>query len=191
MILAMNHNLKWPILMLLALVFAAIISRVLWSKPTSPVTSFDECVAAGYPILESYPVQCKTPNGQTFVEDIGNAILKSGLILLETPRPNTVVSNPIFLSGMARGQWFFEASFPVVVLDESGKTIGSGIAKADGDWMTAEFVPFKAEIAFTAPTDSFGKLVLKRDNPSGLPANDDALIVPIKFENSSSTDSKI
>lgn len=29
--------------------------------------SYDECAAAGYPILESYPTQCRTPDGQTFV----------------------------------------------------------------------------------------------------------------------------
>jgi eight-cysteine-cluster-containing protein len=34
------------------------------------IKNFEECEAAGYPILESYPRQCKTPEGKTFVEDI-------------------------------------------------------------------------------------------------------------------------
>jgi hypothetical protein len=34
------------------------------------VKNFKECVAKGYPILESYPRQCKTPDGKTFVEEI-------------------------------------------------------------------------------------------------------------------------
>jgi len=31
------------------------------------VSNYNECVAAGYPVLESYPMQCKTPDGRTFV----------------------------------------------------------------------------------------------------------------------------
>ena len=33
------------------------------------IQSFNDCKAAGYPILESYPEQCKTPDGRTFVND--------------------------------------------------------------------------------------------------------------------------
>src|SRR3989344_5831665 len=33
------------------------------------ITNFDECVAAGYPIMESYPEQCATPDGRTFVNE--------------------------------------------------------------------------------------------------------------------------
>ena len=33
------------------------------------VSSFDECAAAGYPIMESYPEQCRTPDGRTFVNE--------------------------------------------------------------------------------------------------------------------------
>ncbi|MGB3345783.1 MAG: hypothetical protein WBA71_00810, partial [Candidatus Humimicrobiia bacterium] len=37
--------------------------------PTPDINSFEECVSAGYPVLESYPRQCKTPDGRTFTED--------------------------------------------------------------------------------------------------------------------------
>ena len=40
------------------------------------VQSFDDCVKAGYPVLESYPRQCKTPDGKTFTEDIGIETIK-------------------------------------------------------------------------------------------------------------------
>ena len=36
---------------------------------TGTVSSFKEC-AKLYPIMESYPRQCRTPDGKTFVEDI-------------------------------------------------------------------------------------------------------------------------
>ncbi len=38
------------------------------------ITNFDECIAAGYPAMESYPRQCAVPGGQTFVEVIGGAL---------------------------------------------------------------------------------------------------------------------
>ena len=38
--------------------------------PVSKINSFEDCVNAGYPIMESYPRQCKTPDGRTFTEII-------------------------------------------------------------------------------------------------------------------------
>ena len=34
------------------------------------ITNFDECVAAGNPVMESYPRQCIDSDGQTFVEEV-------------------------------------------------------------------------------------------------------------------------
>lgn len=42
----------------------------LFEKPEQTIMSFEECKAAGYPIMESYPEQCKTPDGRTFVRSI-------------------------------------------------------------------------------------------------------------------------
>ena len=39
------------------------------NKITDNITNFEECVAAGNPVMESYPMQCRA-NGQTFVEEI-------------------------------------------------------------------------------------------------------------------------
>ena len=145
------------------------------------VNSFDECAEAGYPILESYPPQCKTPDGKTFAEDIGNELEKQDLIRISNPRPNQTIESPITITGEARGFWFFEASFPVKLLDGDGNIIASGIAQAEGEWMTENFVPFKAELTFPQPTTSNGTLVLEKDNPSGLPENADELRVPVKL----------
>ena len=40
---------------------------------SAPITNFDECVAAGNPVMESYPRQCSA-DGQTFVEVIDEVI---------------------------------------------------------------------------------------------------------------------
>ena len=34
------------------------------------INSFEECVNAGYPVMESYPRQCATPDGRSFTEVI-------------------------------------------------------------------------------------------------------------------------
>lgn len=41
------------------------------------VTNFEECVAAGYPVMESYPEQCRTPNGETFIREVEENIYES------------------------------------------------------------------------------------------------------------------
>ena len=38
------------------------------------ITSYQECVDAGYPIMESFPEQCAVPGGDTFVNDIEEPI---------------------------------------------------------------------------------------------------------------------
>jgi len=143
--------------------------------------SFEECAGAGYPIMESYPPRCNVPGDGTFTQDIGNELEKMDLIVLERLRPNETVSSPLVISGRARGYWFFEASFPVELLDDSGSVIASGIATAQDEWMTEAFVPFSATLEFSSPVTEKGTLILKKDNPSGLPEHDDRLVVPVRF----------
>jgi eight-cysteine-cluster-containing protein len=33
------------------------------------ITNFEDCVSAGYPVMESYPRQCSVPDGGHFVEE--------------------------------------------------------------------------------------------------------------------------
>jgi len=147
-------------------------------EPT--VTNFDEC-GQYYAVMESYPRRCATPDGRTFTEDIGNELEKQDIINITSPRPNEIVGSPLVITGSARGMWFFEASFPVRLLDENGDELASGIATAEGEWMTEDFVPFTAELEFLLSGNGKGTLILERDNPSGLPENDDSLIVPVRF----------
>lgn len=113
---------------------------------------------------------------------------KSDLIKLNAPVPLATVSNPLQLAGEARGYWFFEASFPVFLTDWNGLIIAEGFATAESDWMTEDFVPFTATLDFVSPYNAEdpdfmqrGSLILQRNNPSGLPENDDALEIPVRF----------
>ncbi len=150
-------------------------------REKTSVTDFTTCAARGYPIMESYPRQCRTPDGYTFTENIGNELEKSDLIRLSAPRPNEEIASPLTITGEARGNWFFEASFPVRLKDANGVEIAVTPATAESDWMTTDFVPFSATLTFLTPTTDTGMLELHKDNPSGLPEYDDALIIPIRF----------
>ena len=106
---------------------------------------------------------------------------KSGLIKVKSPSAGSIIKSPVLIEGEARGFWFFEASFPISVVDARGKELGIGIAQAKDEWMTENFVSFRAEIDFSLPETDTGFLILKKDNPSGLSEHDDELLIPIKF----------
>lgn len=111
--------------------------------------------------------------------------IKNDKIVVDLPKPNEQVTSPVKISGKARGIWFFEASFPVIVKDSNGKVVGQAAAHAKGEWMTAEFVPFEAEVNYDLNeniSSKEGKIILKKDNPSGLPENDDSVEIPVKFK---------
>lgn len=125
----------------------------------------------------------------TVPDDVQAAIeAKRDLIVLENPAPLAVVESPLSISGTARGTWFFEASFPIVLVDWDGRIIAQHYATAEGEWMTEDFVPFTAELTFESPYNEGdpefmrrGALILQKDNPSGLPEHDDALEIPVRF----------
>lgn len=153
-------------------------------RNTPPATSFEECVAEGNPVMTSYPAQCISKAGKHFTENIGNELDKIDSIRLNTPRPNQTISSPLTITGVARGTWYFEADFPVMLTDWDGKIIAQGVAQAKDNWMTTDFVPFEATLTFTSDANAYsnrGTLILRKDNPSGLPENDDALEIPVVF----------
>ena len=94
---------------------------------------------------------------------------------------NAVVKSPLTVSGEARGNWYFEASFPVKILDANGNQLGIIPAQAQSEWMTTDFVPFSTSLVFSTSTTDTGTLVLEKDNPSGLPEHADEVRIPIRF----------
>jgi hypothetical protein len=105
---------------------------------------------------------------------------KSDLIYVDLPLPGSRIASPLRIHGYARGKWFFEGDFPVVLADTNGKFIAQGYATAKNGWMTEMFVPFESVIRFKPPrSGSKGTLVLRKDNPTGRPEFDDALEIPV------------
>ena len=102
-------------------------------------------------------------------------------INVSSPQPNSVVSSPLTVTGEARGSWYFEASFPVKLYDANNNLLAQAPAQALSDWMTTDFVSFSVTLTFPTPSTQTGTLVLEKDNPSGLPQNDDSVSIPVSF----------
>src|SRR3989338_2326525 len=68
--------------------------------------------------------------------DVRNISVKAG----DTVQP------PLTITGEARGSWFFEASFPIKVIDQDGNVLANSYVQAQSEWMTADYVPFQGEI---------------------------------------------
>lgn len=177
----MPKKIYFLILLLPLLMGASCYKQANTNQPAYTPSNFKECLASEAVIMESYPRKCMTADGTTFTEDIGNELEKTDLIKIDEPRPNIRISSPLNISGEARGYWYFEASFPVKLYDANNQLLASGIATAQSEWMTEDFVPYQASLNFNQPNTQYGTLVLERDNPSGMPENDDSLIVPIEF----------
>lgn len=128
------------------------------------------------PTVDTQPQATTTPDTAVQHPSLGD------LLVVESLSNNGTIASPLTITGRARGTWYFEASFPIEIKNASGTVIAQGPAKAQGDWMTQEFVPFKITLTFPAQAKgSKGTVVLHNDNPSGLPENDKKLEIPVTF----------
>ncbi len=106
----------------------------------------------------------------------------SDLIKVNYPKPNDVIKNPVSISGEARGTWFFEASFPITILDANRKVLAKVPMQATADWMTVDFVSFEGIVSFIKSTTTTGFIIFENDNPSGEPERSKSIEVPVRFE---------
>ena len=178
----------------LAVVFLLAAAGTLWFLPggdeAPAIASFEACAEADHEVLEGPPRRCRTPDGRTFVEgggtapaedEVPDAAATDSRVRVSSPRPNAVVSSPLEVSGAARGTWFFEADFPVRLLDGDGRELAATPAQAQGEWMTEDFVRYEATVTFGQPATRTGVLVLDRANPSGLAENAALTALPVRF----------
>jgi hypothetical protein len=181
---------KKPLLYIIILVIAAgIVAAVMRNRrsvQTVPILSFADCAKAGYPIMGSYPAQCRTPDGRLFTEEVAiQPTYANGSttdIVVTTPFPGGVTGKTFSVIGKARGPWYFEATFLLQVVAENGTVLATTPVHAQGDWMVTGFVPFKADITIPASYTGKAIIILKKDNPSGDPARDASLSIPITVE---------
>ena len=106
----------------------------------------------------------------------------SSRVKVTSPLKNATVGKTFTVTGEAPGAWYFEASFPVLVQDKDGNKIGQIAAQAQGVWMTEKQVPFIAKLIISGNYTGPATLVLLKDNPSGMPENDDSVSFPITIK---------
>ena len=111
----------------------------------------------------------------------GDTTVTQRPIHVSEPRAGATVTSPLKVTGEARGSWYFEASFPVRLVDSQGRVLDEAPATAQGEWMTEKFVPFGAVLTFQPPTGTSGRLILEKHNASGLPQHSDSVVIPVRF----------
>lgn len=110
-------------------------------------------------VLHEFSESAATPVRKEirFLEDSKN-------IVIDSPKFNEEIQSPLVITGKARGVWFFEGEFPVTLKDADGKVLVRSWARAEGSWMTTDFVPFKLEVKFHPPLTKTGVLVFEKSS---------------------------
>lgn len=161
----MKTRLWWTLI----IIMTAIVAVLAWLLFTIPAPQ------VGTATPSATTTQSGTAPGSTTTQPL------SARVVLTSPKANAAVGKTFVVAGAAPGNWFFEASFPIKVIDKDGNVLLNTYATAQGDWMTTEQVTFTANITITNYSGP-ATLALLKDNPSGLPEHDDAVSIPITIQ---------
>ncbi len=104
--------------------------------------------------------------------------------LLQTPRSGETVTGPLVIKGQVPKSWTFEGQFQMQLLDDRRHLILTDRVPVEWDnennKLTLDFIE-----SYNYQTQAkSGFLVLRNDNPSGLPENEKSFEIPIKFSSS-------
>lgn len=195
-------NTRKTVIIAAAVVIAVLVAAIVYvlvkdrdAEDEVRITSFEQCVAAGFEVAETDPPTCTTDDGETFTgvsveppdepteEAISTEVAsdKGIVVSVDSPLVGETISSPLTITGSVPGSWSFEASFGIELLDGNGEQVAESFAVIDGEWMTEDMVVFEATIEFTAPSTATGTLVLHKANPSDEPSRDDRVEIPIRF----------
>ncbi len=180
------------ILILTLTVVASTIYIALTTKtePVLSIRSFLDCKQAGYTISNSNPPLCTTPDGKKFTGEVTlseaplpehPSITASNSPIISSPHLDQKIASPVTITGSVVGSWYFEASFPVILTDTNGNILTQTTAQALSDWMSTSSVPFSTTLSWATTTATSGILILKKDNPSGMPEYDQQVSFPVFF----------
>jgi hypothetical protein len=97
MIMKPASHKKRNIIIILSIIFALLLAGAgayfFYFKKTLNATSYEACVAAGNPVMEAFPPQCKTPDGKTFTDTNATTTLEGTAVCLphkDTDGPQTL-----------------------------------------------------------------------------------------------------
>jgi hypothetical protein len=151
-------------------------------KPVCGETVQPNCLRAPCPALkQTFGNQCEAEAAGA--NNIQPGVCAEGKVTVSSPQANQIITSPVSITGQAPGTWFSEGSLPLKVVSKDGKTVlGTGVAQAQGEWMTTSLVPFQGTVVFKNNIQaSEGLVVVQKDLPSGEPARAEQVTVPVKF----------
>ncbi len=96
--------------------------------------------------------------------------------------PGQQVSGTMTATGTLTGAYFFEANIRVNILDANKVALKQSYGTATTDWMTSGPISFTTNLDFTGIPAGNGFVRLMNDNPSGDPANDKYIDIPVVFQ---------
>lgn len=106
---------------------------------------------------------CSPPEAAT--EDAPAAAQTEATIAVTAPRPGDHIKSPFEATGTAPNNWYFEASFPTMLVGPDSRVIAEAPAQAQSDWMTPGPVSFRAALTFHVDQETQAILVLQEDMP--------------------------
>jgi len=169
-----KFNISYILILIISFMF--LLSSCFIFTPSEPVPT--ETKSSDSQITET-TVEAET---ETMETETNKGVTASDQIIVINPQPDQLIESPLIIEGKARGTWFFEGDFPVMLIDSNGDLVVRHFAQAQGEWMTEDFVGFKSQIEFEQPTTDNGVLILEKDNPSGLSENDAKIEIPVRFK---------
>lgn len=174
-------------LLIIVLAFVVLIGWASWQqvKESEVETGASDKWTHCHSVALNHSIQCWTPDGWVSLSYQQEPSLVA-LDFLGIDGSWSVIDGELNISGRLTGLWFFEADCQAEVYDYHGRKITQAIATATGEWMTEELVNFQATFSWPDGLEiEKAILVLIKDNPTGDPEHDDALVLPIRLSYSS------
>lgn len=81
--------LKKYLLLVVVLIGAGFTGWLYFSMQNTKIQSFEDCASAGYPVMESFPSQCMTPDGKSFVQEVSTPSVEPSLSVTSFPSPSS------------------------------------------------------------------------------------------------------
>lgn len=165
--------------MVAIVLIVGLLAVVHYRTKSTAITSFEECVAAGNPVMEIYPEQC-TAQGQTFTRSVirtaDASVSAEGNIRIYSPVSGVPLVLPLIVTGEAR---VFENTVEWRLRDEDGSELTRGFVTAQAPEVGV-FGPFIIRASYPEPQGKKGTIeVFATSAENG--AEIDKVTIPVSF----------
>lgn len=135
------------------------------------VTSFSQCEASGYPVMESYPRRCSVPGGRTYTEElktynryIGATVNDINIVL---PTFNAVAGKEFSIIGEVQSSWLDAGVPSFAVYDKDDRLLSKGVLSIGQRIGTSEFSVFEAAIKISEIYTGSATIHIKKATVAG------------------------